>query len=143
MVRLLAMVRKQGMDLLFPQFVHDKVLACIYVAIQTHGAQAHRELIDLVINARDTRALKVSHLESVTKTKVRGVLALLKHANVLETCGSEGQPVQLSLNPAITSFTSLRTAHDAYLTVFCSNNGKIPISTANWEEVITSYSILS
>jgi hypothetical protein len=37
MVRLLALVRKQGMDLLFPQYVHDKVLACIFVAIRCHG----------------------------------------------------------------------------------------------------------
>ena len=66
---------------------------------------------------------------------MRGVLALLKHANVLETCGTEGQPVQLSLNPAITSFVALRSAHDAYLTVFCSPNGKIPLSSGNWEEV--------
>ena len=74
-------------------------------------------------------------MESVTKTKVRGVLALLKHANVLETCGTEGQPVQLSLSPSITSFLALRTAHDAYLAVFCAPNGKIPLSTGNWEEV--------
>lgn len=63
------------------------------------------------------------------------MLALLKHANVLETCGTEGQPVQLSLNSAIGSFVALRSAHDAYLTVFCSPNGKIPLSSGNWEEV--------
>jgi hypothetical protein len=75
-------------------------------------------------------------MESVTKTKVRGVLALLKHANVLETCGTEGQPVQLSLNVGIANYVTLRNAHDAYLTVFCSPNGKIPLSSGNWEEVI-------
>ena len=75
------------MDILFPQYVHDRVLACIFVAIRCHGmkmqryrvayrrlwigALAHRELIDLVIATRDTRALKVSHMESITKTKVK------------------------------------------------------------------------
>lgn len=111
------------------------MLACIFVAIRIHGALAHRELIDLVMTTRDTRALKVMHMESVTKTKVRGVLALLKHATVLETCGTEGQPVQLSLNAAVNTFLALRNAHDEFLTVFCSPSGVIPLSSGHWEEV--------
>lgn len=39
-VRLLALVRKQGMDILFPQYVHDRVLACIFVAIRCHGMKS-------------------------------------------------------------------------------------------------------
>ena len=35
-VRLLAQVRKVGMDILFPQSTHDKILACIFVAIKVY-----------------------------------------------------------------------------------------------------------
>lgn len=45
----LAQIRKIGMDILFPQNIHDKVLICIFVALQKNKCLAHRELIDLVI----------------------------------------------------------------------------------------------
>ena len=45
----LAQIRKIGMDILFPQNIHDKVLICIFIALQKNKCLAHRELIDLVI----------------------------------------------------------------------------------------------
>lgn len=57
----------------------------------------------------------VSQLDSVSKTKVRGVLALLKHGELLVTQGSEGEPVRLYLAYGINSFKELRERHDAFL----------------------------
>lgn len=57
----------------------------------------------------------VSQLDSVSKTKVRGVLALLKHGELLVTQGSEGEPVRLYLAYGINSFKELRERHDSFL----------------------------
>eukprot|EP00597_Dinobryon_sp_UTEXLB2267_P014736 CAMPEP_0170107832 /NCGR_PEP_ID=MMETSP0020_2-20130122/6212_1 /TAXON_ID=98059 /ORGANISM="Dinobryon sp., Strain UTEXLB2267" /LENGTH=1044 /DNA_ID=CAMNT_0010332441 /DNA_START=252 /DNA_END=3386 /DNA_ORIENTATION=+ len=112
-VRLLAQVRKVGMDILFPQSTHDKILACIFVAIKSSSTPAHRELIDMVMAVRDSG--KISQLDHVSKTKVRGVLALLKHGELLITQGEEGEPVRLFLAHGITCFKDLRERHDAFL----------------------------
>lgn len=74
--KFLAMLRKNGMDILFPIACQDKVLAAIYVAVRAPDAAplAHRELIDVVISCKS----EFANVESISKTKVRGVLALLK-----------------------------------------------------------------
>lgn len=112
-VRLLAQVRKIGMDILFPQITHDKILACIFAAIKSAATPAHRELIDMVMLVKESR--KISQLQGVSKTKVRGVLALLKHGDLLITHGAEGNPVRLFLAKGINSFKDLRERHDAFL----------------------------
>lgn len=49
-VRFLARVRRSGMDILFPQNTHDKVLVCILMAIKAFKVPpAHRDLIELVM----------------------------------------------------------------------------------------------
>jgi len=136
LTRLLAQVRKQGMDILFPQNTHDKVLACIFVAVRSKTALAHRELIDLVMLVRDSG--KVSQLEAVTKTKIRGVLALLKHADVLSTHGLEGTPVQLALHPYIRTFDELRNNHDNFIQGFACKN-KISCSRLQWQDVLWTF----
>jgi uncharacterized membrane protein YgcG len=113
-IRLLAQLRKIGMDILFPQTVHDKVLACIFVAIRASSTPAHRELIDMVMSVRESNT--ISQLESISKTKIRGVLALLKHGNLLVTSGADGEPVRLQLAYGISSFKEFRDRHDAFLT---------------------------
>lgn len=55
------------------------------------------------------------NLESVSKTKIRGVLALLKHGELLTTQSEYGEPVRLSLASGIESFQSLRERHDSFL----------------------------
>lgn len=112
-VRLLAHVRKGGMDILFPQISHDKMLACIYVAITTTYTAAHRELLDLVMAVKDSGC--ISHVEHVSKTKIRGMLALLKHDDLLVTQSMEGQPARLCFAPNIQSFRDLRMRHDHFL----------------------------
>lgn len=112
-VRLLAHVRKGGMDILFPQISHDKMLACIYVAITSTYTAAHRELLDLVMAVKDSGC--ISQVEHVSKTKIRGMLALLKHDNLLITQSMEGQPARLCFAPDIQSFYDLRMRHDRFL----------------------------
>lgn len=54
-------------------------------------------------------------LEAVTKTKIRGVLAILKHGEIFESHPDLSEPVRLRLAPHITTFESLRLHHDLYL----------------------------
>lgn len=119
-IRLLAQLRKVGMDILFPQSVHDKILACIFVAIKSAATPAHRELIDMVMAVRDSNT--ITQLESVSKTKVRGVLALLKHGELLVTHGAEGEPVRLQLAYGISTFKDLRERHDNFLTAYMNEH---------------------
>ena len=83
-MRYLAQLRKQGMDLLFPRCCMDTVLSAIWTAVSAQGALplAHRELIDIVIFAKENGALAA--VDAVSKTKVRGILALLKHGEILD-----------------------------------------------------------
>lgn len=74
---------------------------------------AHRELIDMVMAVKESG--RVTQLENVSKTKVRGVLALLKHGELLITQGVDGEPVRLFLSRGIDNFGSLRTLHDDFL----------------------------
>ncbi len=91
----------------------SQILACIFVAIRSATTPAHRELIDMVMAVKESN--HVSQLDSVSKTKVRGVLALLKHGELLVTQGSEGEPVRLYLAYGINSFKELRERHDIFL----------------------------
>lgn len=67
----------------------------------------------MVMAVRDSNT--ITQLETVSKTKVRGVLALLKHGEMLVTHGAEGEPVRLHLAPNINSFRDLRERHDSFL----------------------------
>lgn len=67
----------------------------------------------MVMLVKESR--KINHLHSVSKTKVRGVLALMKHGEMLITNGNEGNPVRLYLAKGINSFKDLRERHDAFL----------------------------
>jgi hypothetical protein len=55
----------------------------------------------------------------ITKTKIRGVLSLLKQSGVLITINQDdGSPVKLKLDHTISSIRDLRTAHDSFLETF-------------------------
>lgn len=73
----------------------------------------HRTLIDIIMDIKDFRI--IDGLEPVSKTKIRGILALLKHCEVLFTQGSAGQPVELQLFSSITSVFGIRRLHDQFL----------------------------
>jgi hypothetical protein len=76
-------IRRGGMDLLFPQRKHDKVLSIIFAVFTLVKTTAHKELIDVVMAVKECGS--ISYLERVSKTKVRGVIALLKLATIIET----------------------------------------------------------
>ena len=62
-------------------------MACIFATLKaTKTTPAHRELIDLVMSLKATDL--ISNIDSVSKTKIRGVLALLKHGELLTTQGT-------------------------------------------------------
>jgi hypothetical protein len=67
----------------------------------------------MVMLVKESR--KISQLQGVSKTKIRGVLALLKHGEMLITHGNEGNPVRLYLAKGINSFKDLRERHDAFI----------------------------
>jgi len=89
------------------------MLACVYVAITNTYTVAHRELLDLVMAVKDSGC--ISQVEQVSMTKIRGLLALLKHDNLLITQRMEGQPARLCFSPDIQSFYDLRMRHDRFL----------------------------
>ena len=82
----MAAIRKQGMDVLMPQDLHDNVIACIFSALTCCDQLAHRDLIEMIIEAQ--KGLFSSQLAGVTKTKVRGILAILKHAGWSHSLGN-------------------------------------------------------
>jgi hypothetical protein len=90
------------------------------MAVQTAITPAHRELIDMVMAIKDSGC--VSQLEHVSKTKIRGVLALLKHGEMLVTHGKEGEAVKLYLAAGISTFRGLRDKHDAFLSRYIFEN---------------------
>lgn len=125
--RLLAQVRKNGMDILFPQVTQDMILATILISVQTATIPIHREIIDMIVALKDSNMFP--GLESVSKTKIRGVLALLKHSELLLTEGNEGEPVRLYFPGFIQHFHDLRKAHDQFLVKYMlENNVYIPNS---------------
>jgi len=106
MVRYLAQLRKQGMDLLFPRSCMDTVLSAIWIAVSAQGALplAHRELIDIVIFAKENGML--ADVDAVSKTKVRGILALLKHGEILDGKQTHTHTHTRSAQKWLASFTA-------------------------------------
>jgi len=96
------------------------MLACVYVAITNTYTAAHRELLDLVMAVKDSGC--ISQVEHVSKTKIRGLLALLKHDNLLIAQSMEGQPARLCFSPDIQSFYDLRMRHDRFLDRYMLEN---------------------
>ncbi len=64
----------------------------------------------------------LSHVEGVSRTKVRGVLAILKQAEIIQKCGVVGEAVQLYLDEKITNFGMLRERHDKFLKDYMLEN---------------------
>eukprot|EP01040_Poterioochromonas_malhamensis_P013718 gene13718-15121_t len=113
-VRLLAHIRKSGMDIVFPQDLHDRMLLIFYMSAKCAAPLAHRELMDMILAVQRTRILG-EELEMVSKTKVRGILALLKNAHALLATAGQGDSVRLYLGKAVTTFRMFREKHDAFI----------------------------
>jgi hypothetical protein len=90
------------------------------VAVKSFATPAHRDLIDMVMTVK--KSSQVTGLENVSKTKIRGVLALLKHGELLITQGDYGVPVRIYLAMGIDSFRDLRERHDTFLNMYMANH---------------------
>jgi hypothetical protein len=84
-------------------------------------APTHRELIDLICFLKDSTGQGFG-LDGISKTKIRSILALLKHGELLLTEGIEGEPVKLFWMKGINSFPTLRIKHDEFLLRYCIEN---------------------
>lgn len=85
----------------------------IYTAVKCAAPLAHRDLMDMVCAIKDGGILP--ELESISKTKIRGIFALLKNSQSLGTSNAEGDAVRLFLGKGIFSFKEFREKHDIYL----------------------------
>ena len=110
-----------------------QVLCIIFVAFTLVRATAHKELIDLVMTVKESGM--ISNLENVSKTKVRGVIALLKLASIVETRGgiNDKVPVTLTLSPTVDSIETLREQHDEFLSTFGGSQ------TSLWRDEVYVY----
>ncbi len=78
-----------------------------------HRPIIHRELLHLAMVLKDSGYVTgVSH---ISKTKVRGLITILKQAGVILKCGALGDTVQLYLNDTVTNFGIVRDRHDQFL----------------------------
>ena len=143
-------IRKHGMDIIIHSSVHDKALCCIYLAstisipgedsIQNqYPARTHKDLVDAVMHVQDVGHLGYEEKVPLSKTKLRGVLGLLKNAGVLivqhedeqnhcsktthfdstqsitTTSASPIKEVKLVMNPSVRNFEDFRKMHDNYI----------------------------
>lgn len=111
-IRMLAQFRKIGLDMLFPQDVHEKILIIIYSCLKFYRVLTHRIIID---NINAIKSYLLLNSESVSNTKIRGILALLKQGELITTQGNKDVPVQLYLSNSINSYRDFRAKHDEYL----------------------------
>lgn len=84
------------------------------MAAKVAAPLAHRQLMDLVLAAQQARFLG-EEIAVISKTKVRGVLALLKNAHSLDTSGGSGESVRLYLGKGVVSFRNFREKHDSFV----------------------------
>jgi hypothetical protein len=89
------------------------MLMIIYVAMKISTTLTLRELMNMIIAVKETHLL--SQLEGISKTKIRGVLAVLKHGQLFLTNDEAGEAVQLCFNHCIQCFKDLREQHDSFI----------------------------
>ncbi len=85
-----------------------------YVSVKSAAPLAHRDLMDMILTLKETKTLG-DDMASVSKTKLRGILALLKNAHALLATAGQGDSVRLYLGKAVTTFRMFREKHDAFI----------------------------
>jgi hypothetical protein len=73
----------------------------------------HRVLMDMCCAVKDMQV--VPGIENTSKTKIRGLFALLKACQGLGIMSEEGESVQLRLGDGINSFKDLKQRHDVFM----------------------------
>lgn len=80
-----------------------------------------RDLIDISMFIKESNI--ISQIEHVSKTKIRGILALLKQSGMMITQVLEGgQYVRLVWADFVQSYYDLRSRHDIYLSQLLADN---------------------
>jgi hypothetical protein len=151
MNHLSSLMRKNGMDFITPSNLHDKVLACIYLgsfillpgeSSTTPPLRTHKELVDVTIEVQDRGHLGSSNNAPLSKTKLRGVLGLLKSAGILNVQhldefdeptsveASAIKEVKLSLERSIHTFEDFRIMHDHFIPEWVKSTGNWKLSSA-------------
>lgn len=94
----------------------------MYVALRAFADRptVHQNLIVVAMALKGSGHLP--EVESVSKSKVRGVLAILKQSELVVKGGELGEAVKLSLTPEIDSFEALRDRHDRFLQSYMVEN---------------------
>ena len=98
----------------------------LYAALRTFAPRpvVHQRLIDLAMALKDSGYLP--EVEYLSKSKVRGVLAILKQAELVGKCSGEGLgeqlAVQLYLVEGVDRFEKLREGHDRFLQAYMVEN---------------------
>lgn len=87
----------------------------MFMALKCGAPLAHREVMDMVLAVKEARVLG-EDLEPVSKTKVRGILTLLKNCHSIRTGpGEGGEGIRLFLGEGVSDFKSFRDKHDLFL----------------------------
>jgi hypothetical protein len=68
--------------------------------------------MDMICAVKDMKVIQ--GLDNISKTKVRGIFALLKNCQCLSTKAEEGESVQLFLADGIHSFKDFKQKHDHF-----------------------------
>lgn len=132
-------MRKNGMDFILCSALYDKVLCSIFLASSitvpgesyktAYPERSHKEIVDIVMYLQDSGYLGKDDATPLSKTKLRGVLGLLKNADILSvqhdgdsvilpsSSSSDGivKEVKLVMNNRIRSFEDFRHMHDSYI----------------------------
>lgn len=90
----------------------------------------------MVLSVRNSKC--TSQLESVSKTKIRGMLGLFKHGELMTTRSADGEYVRQMISPSIRSFSDLRDKHDAFLQRFMAEH-HIFVPTAMKAEILWQF----
>jgi hypothetical protein len=69
--------------------------------------------MDMLMLVKKTRVL--SDIENVSKTKIRGIFALLKNSHAMVTAGPDGESVRINLGKGITTFRHFREKQDSFI----------------------------
>jgi hypothetical protein len=89
------------------------------MSLKCVNSLSHREIMDLLMLAKDSRVYG-NDLMDVSKTKIRGVLSLVKNAHVVTASEpGEGESIQLFLGKDITLFQQFREKQDAFINKCC------------------------
>jgi hypothetical protein len=67
----------------------------------------------MLMLVKQTRLL--TDIENVSKTKIRGIFALLKNSHAMVTAGPEGESVRINLGKGITTFRHFREKQDSFI----------------------------